>query len=124
MSAGAFENGFYAADNGDIFSCKTQPETDALSINNVVNAQAAGPRTVAQRARLSGSRRKLGCRARSVRIRFSDAVPEGYKPDSIIELPVYQKSIYDGYAALGEGATGVYLTLPIELVGWTPESRK
>lgn len=123
MSAGAFAEGKYQDDDGNIYSCRVQPETVELTINSTVNALPAGPVDQPISARMTGSRRKYGCRARSVRIQFSGTPPEGYEDGSIIELPVFTQTAWLAMKAVRR-ATGTYLEAPVIAIGYTAESVK
>lgn len=123
MSAGEFERSRYQDGKGNIYACRVQPETLELVLNGVTNTAPTGAVNTPIRARMTGSRRKYGCRARSVRIQFTAAVPEGYKPGQVIEIPILQQSVYDTMTD-DPNATGTYLELPVELVGATNESVK
>lgn len=122
MSAGAFADGKYEDDLGNIYACRIQPETVGLQLNGAINTIPAGDTDMPVSARMTGSRRAIGCRARSVRIRFTAAPPTGYLPGSIIEIPIFQQSIYNTMTAV-QKATGTYLGVAIVCVGGTGEER-
>lgn len=121
MSAGNFTKTLYQDNQGNVYNCRVQPETLAFQYNGATNTAPAGPADVPVRARMTGSRRRSGCRARSVRVRFTDAVPDGYSVNQIIEIPILQQSIWQTMTA-DESAAGTYLTLPIEYMGKSDES--
>lgn len=120
MSAGEFIDSKYQDGKGNIYSCKIQEETAELVLNSVTNAPPTGNATMPVAARMTGSRRRYGCRARSVRIKFTDAVPDGYKVDQVIELPILTPAAYNGMSAI-QKPTGTYLELPVQALGFTEE---
>lgn len=128
MSAGAFVTARYeavAAVAGPpavpaiTVSCRVQPETLALTIGGVANASSANALSAGfPRAIVSASSRRKGIiRTRGVRIRFTGALPAGYKAGTIIFLPWM---VISTFAPIAFGQTGVYQTLPIEVVGTRP----
>lgn len=122
MSAGAFQYSTYETDDGDdIHPIKIQPETLALSMNSATNAAPTGDKTSAISANATGSLRQNGLNARRVRIRFGNTPPTGYKPNSIITLPVLRKSTFDTMIEQGRGTEGTYLGAAVTLVGWSGE---
>lgn len=118
MSAGPFQTGVYQADGGDFHRIRVQPETLALVIDSNTNDEASGTINSDFAAQSSRSRRSYGLHARVVRIKFTGDVPEGYKPESPIQLPWL---VPGTYASLRAGQTGSYLGQAIELIGKTPE---
>jgi len=122
MSAGQFLRGFYTTDSGEVAGIRTQPETAALALTpGGTNVIPAGPATLPTRARVSGGRRRYGIKARTVTIVFTGAVPDGYKPDSPITLPVFTPTVYN---AIVPDATGTYLGSSVRVVGKSPETIK
>lgn len=118
MSAGAFESGKYQDNDGNIYKCRPQPETKALVINAITNAYPAGAVDAPVSARLTGGKRKIGCVARTVTLRWTGAVPEGYEDGGTVTVPVFTAAAYNGY---GPGRTGTYLASSVEVVGRSPE---
>ena len=124
MSAGAFVPEIYTSDGGFPYPVRVQPETLSLTLNTTVNLGGLGP--VAPNtpsARISGSNRELGVICRRVRFKFSTAtIPPGYKPDSILTLPVFTLATYNAY---GKNTVGTYTVggtaYDIAFVGKSPE---
>jgi hypothetical protein len=121
MSAGSFTRSRYEADSGEIHPVRVQPETILASIGGSANAAPTGTVTNGISARVSGSSRRFGLRCRSVTLRWTGAVPEGYEDDGFVRIPILTPAVYN---AISRGSTGTYLTLPVEVVGKTPESEK
>lgn len=124
MSAGAFIDSVYSTDSGGLYPIRIQPETATLSINGVANTAASGPVPAGvPSAQVSRGRRSHGVNARLVRIRFTGAVPPGYKPEGTITLPVLAQAVYAQYA---KTQTGTYTLLGVDydiaFVGKTPET--
>lgn len=123
MSAGNFVYGKYQADNGDIYDCKRQPETVGLILNGITNTEPAGDVDQSGSARLTGSRRKYGVRAREVRLRFTAAPPTGYSPDDILTVPIFTLDNYNAMTTV-KRPVGTYLGTAVVFVGKTGESVK
>lgn len=123
MSAGNFVYGKYEDDDGRIYDCRRQPETTSLTLNGQANTEPAGAVTEAGSARLTGSRRKYGVRAREVRVRFTAAPPEGYSPDDILTVPVFTLTAYNAMTSI-KRPVGTYLGTAVVFVGKTGESIK
>lgn len=121
MSAGQFLDAFYEMDNTSIAAVKIQPETAALVLDGSTNTIPAGPADVPVLAKVSGSRRSYGIHCRTVTVKFTGAVPDGYQPDGQITLPWLQQV---SWAALPPKATGTYLASPVTLVFKTAEKVK
>lgn len=122
MSAGAFENSKYEADDGEIYPIRIQPETLALTLGSTANAAPTGAVTGKIRARVGGGRRKYGVHARTVTVRFTGTLPAGYKPGSTITLPILKPALYN--AIVGGATTGTYLSQAVEVVYKTAEKLK
>lgn len=120
MSAGAFVRSKYEADNGDIHPIRVQPETLLANLGEV-NAAPSGDVTVALFATARKSRRSYGVGARTVRVRFTAAVPDGYEPGQILSVPILTP---DAFVAAQTAQTGTYLGSAVEIVGSTSESRR
>lgn len=118
MSAGNFTRSFYTTDAGAVASIRIQPETLTLSLDGGTNLSPGGPATLPISARVSGSNRGIGLKARTVRFRFTGAVPEGYATNGILTLPVLSQTFYN---AINAGDTGTYLGSAVEVVGKSPE---
>lgn len=120
MSAGSFTRGRYQADNGSIHPIRIQPETAAANIG-AVNAPPTGAVTVPLFARARKSRRAFGLGARTVRVRFTAAVPDGYAPNQILTIPILTPTVFNG---ITPDQTGTYLGAPVVVIGTTAESRR
>lgn len=118
MSAGAFVLSFYEADDDEIFPIRVQPETLAASIG-AVNAGATGPATVPVFARTGGGRREYGRKTRSVSVKFTGAVPDGYATDRLLRIPIMTSAVFSG---IDVGDTGTYLGVGVQVVGKSSES--
>lgn len=120
MSAGDFVNSKYQSDEGGIYAIRVQPETLALTINGTANTAPAGDVDQEGLARVSGSRRRIGLKARLVRFRFTAApTGGGYSVGDILSLPILTQATYN--AIPKAGATGTYLGAAIEVVGKSPQ---
>lgn len=117
MSAGAFLDAFYTSDAGETLRITIQPETAALVIETVTNTVPAGPATQLASAIAGGTRRQIGVKARSVTLRFTGMVPDGYSGDDV-RVVVLTPTAFNAYVLGGEGT---YLTAPVRVVGKTPE---
>lgn len=118
MSAGAFlSNGRYEADSGTIYRIRVQPETAQANIGSV-NAVPAGAVDGVGSVRVGGGNRQIGIKARSVSVRFTETVPEGYSEDRLLRIPILTRAVYD---AISPGATGTYLGVTVVVVGKNPE---
>lgn len=117
MSSGQFTIAGYSTDNADIVPIRVQPETLTATLGS---ANASAGSTFAAgfpSAQVSQSKRALGINARTVSIRLT-AELEGYKPDSILRVPVMTKARWD---ALGKGSTVTYQGTAGVVVGKSPE---
>jgi hypothetical protein len=124
MSAGAFTTARYEVTPAigapvaaaRVTNCRVQPETLSMTIATVANAASVDALTPGlTRAVVSASARRRGIiRCRGVRIRFTAALPAGYKSGTIIFLPWMR---FGTWSAFVNNDSGVYLTVPIELVG-------
>lgn len=115
MSAGAFTRSKYEADDGTIYPIRVQPETIIAAANPApAGAVAAGVPS----ARANGGRRVLGVNARAVYVTFTATPPAGYKPDSILKIPILTKTAYD---AKSRGSTFAYLGGTVTVTGKKPE---
>lgn len=121
MSAGAFQYARYTGDDTGEYFVRIQPETAGLTIGAGTNAAPAGAIAPgATQVRVSGSRRRLGKKARMVRVRFTGAPPDGYLANSVIALPALTPTFYNGCT---RGATGTYLGVAVRVVGRSPETQ-
>lgn len=119
MSAGAFSTTRYQSDEGGIYGIRVQPETLDLTIGGQTNDPPAGAIDQEGLARVSGGRRRIGIKARNVRIRFAGTPPAGYEDIGIITLPVLTQAFYN--AIPRTGGTGTYLGAAIAVVGKSPQ---
>ena len=119
MSSGGFIRSRYQADNDEIHPIRLQPETETLVIQALPNEPPVVLPTQKIFAKVSGGKREHCLTPRGVNIVFSGPnPPPGYKENSPIHLPILTKSLWDQIIT---GATGTYLSLPIEVVSKTPE---
>lgn len=97
MSAGSFVRSKYETDSGKIVSVRVQPETVAAVFTpGGTNAAPTGAVTVNGRFALNiGHKRRKPFSARTVTIRFTGTVPDGYKPGSPVTIPVMTLAVYD-----------------------------
>lgn len=116
MSAGAFEDGRYQTTQTPavIVPILVQPETKDLVIDGVSNAYPAGPVDAFPSAQVSKGARSIGINSRVVTVKFTGALPSGYKADSPITLPWFVDSTF---GAIKRGQTGTYLSSAITVVG-------
>lgn len=119
MSAGAFVNSRYEADNDAIHPCRVQPETVAANLG-AANAAPTGAVTNPFKARSTGGNRAYGLKMRAVSVRFTGALPDGYAANQILRIPVLTKAVFDGIIA--NTTTGTYLGAPIIVVGKIKEA--
>lgn len=117
MSAGAFEEGKYEADDGKIWRCKVQPETKGLSIGSVENAYSATAFTSGlPRLKISTTRRQQGVRPRYVRVVLTangTGTKAEYLSGTTHDIVVFQKSVFETYE-LQE--TGTYLGIGCRVI--------
>lgn len=119
MSAGIFEAGKYQTAAGDIFACRAQPETKALSIQNTANAYPQGDVDQPFPIRLRVGKRSRGLIPRTVTVRFTAAPPAGYLADGDHVVPVFQQSVWDTYTQTPD-REGTYLGVDCKVVGFYP----
>lgn len=113
MSAGRFQRFFYELNSGDIASIRLQPETVSGS-----NPSATGPANLPVSARVSNGNRMFGIKPRTISLDSGDAPPSGYKPNSILRVPILQETVWD---AIVPGNTFTYLGVSMTIVGKNPE---
>lgn len=121
MSAGPFTRTFYetSAENGGfVLSCRVQPETLAATIDGTANAAPAGPATAPGSATISQGRRTAGVNMRYVRLGWTGSPPTGYSGDPVV-IPVLDPAVFADWTL---GATGTYLSAPVEVLGRVGET--
>lgn len=121
MSAGVFAQARYRASYSavaQIHPIRVQPETVGLTIEGVGNDAPTDPITNPISARVSGGRRGAGLFARTVTLQFVSTLPAGYTPTGRLRVPLLNPEIA---AVASRGAAGVYLTLPVTVVGTQAE---
>jgi len=124
MSAGKFDlDGKYESDAGNVYRCRPQPETKAMTIDGVVNAYPSGAITAGLGSvTLTKSKRSLGVIPRSVTVRLTAngtgerADYEGIGTSHVVV--VFNPSVFAGYAI---GETGLYLGIACVLDFKSPE---
>lgn len=110
---GAFIKGKYEADNGDIYPIRIQPETVIASVNPAPTG--AVDQTI--KARVSGSRRRYGVKARNAR--FGRTVGTGDdQAQQYVTLPILTPAAFEG---LTEADTITYNGSTYTFVGKTGE---
>jgi len=120
MSSGSFKISKYETNNGDVVSCRVQPETLAMTIGGTANgAVSGGVQAGWPSALLRGGRTEAGIIARKVRI----GIPEGGEgPDGYSGAPVYVPILSESlWAAATKGDTVTYLGSTWELLTKVPE---
>ena len=118
MSAGAFINSLYENDEGEVSPIRIQPETLLFSLGTETNEAATGPATSRQFVKISKSNREYGLRPRKIVVKFTGAVPTGYKADQTYAIPALTPAIF---AAAIPTATGTYLGEAVEVVSTRAE---
>ena len=113
MSAGAFTLARYASNEGGVYPIRVQPETLLANIGGV-NASAAGTVDQEVSAQVSKGRRSIGMNARTVTVRFTGALPDGYAAGQTYRIPIMTAAIWNG---IKRGNTGTYLGSPVVVVG-------
>lgn len=117
MSSGAFVIAGYSTDNADIVPIRVQPETLAATLGTANASAGATFAAGFPSAQVSKGKRTIGINARTVSIRLT-AELEGYKPDSILRVPVMTQA---RWAALSKGSTVTYQGTAGVVVGKSPE---
>jgi len=124
MSAGKFDlDGKYESDAGNVYRCRPQPETKAMSLDSVTNAYPAGAiSTGLGSVTLTKSKRSLGVIPRTVTVRLTEdgTGDQGdYEGDGTSHVVVvFNPTVYTGYAI---GDTGTYLGIACVLDFKSPE---
>jgi hypothetical protein len=119
MSAGRFTASRYETDAGTIHNIRVQPETLLAVIAGQTNAPPAGPVAAGvPSAKVTGSARKLGINARTVRLEFTGAVPTGYDTRAVLTIPWMTNA---GFDAISRGSVGTYLGADVRVIGKSGE---
>lgn len=120
MSSGFFVTRRYqdTKDPGNYRAIQIQPETEALIIDGVTNAEPAGALNSYPSAQVSKGKRSIGVNARTVSISFVGTPPTGYQAGGVITLPWLAATTF---GAIDRGMEGTYLSTDIKVVGTSPE---
>jgi len=124
MSAGKFDlDGKYESDAGNVYRCRPQPETKAMTVDGVINAYPAGAITAGLGSvTLTKSKRSLGVIPRTVTVRLTaDGTGEQGDYEGIgtsHQVVVFNPTVFAGYAI---GETGLYLGIACVLDFKSPE---
>lgn len=121
MSAGAFVEAKYEADNGDIYSIRVLPPTLTANLG-ATNASPTGAVTQPLFATARKGKRAYGMGARTARVRFTGSIPTGYLGGSILTIPVLTPAVYNGLDKTTTGLT--YLGAPVAFVGKSAQTEK
>lgn len=120
MSSGKFISSKYQTDEENVHPCRIQEETLGFISGGIANAAPVAPINREASARMSSSQKRKGVNARTVRIRFTTA-PDEYKQDSILTVPILDKTNWDGYKI---GTACTYLSTAGTIIGKSPEGIK
>lgn len=115
MSAGAFlvDGRYVASEGGNTHRIRIQPETVTT-----VNVNPPGPVNGTGSVRVGGGNRQIGIKARSITVRWTNTVPDGYLANGLIRIPILTPGAYDG---LSVGSSFTYLGQPTTVVSKNPE---
>lgn len=123
MSAGSFEDGKYTSVPGLVYAVRVQPESKGLTLGGVANAYPTGSADPELGTlQLRKGRRGFGVIARSVTVELTadgTGATSEYKEGSLLTVPVFQASVWNGYA---KGQTGTYLSIACRFSGKSPEN--
>lgn len=114
MSSGKFTASRYETDSGAIVNARVQPETITTGNPAPTGPVSAGYPSV----RITGGKRKIGINARSISVKWTGTVPDGYDPAGVLRIPILSKATYTGLAL---GGTFTYLGQPTRIIGLNPE---
>lgn len=115
MSNGSFVYAKYETNAGDVRPIRVQPETIIAATNPEGTGSLAGGLV-----RVSGGRRKIGTKARSMTLRQNvGAAVGGYQPTRGITLPVFTKAAFEALA-IGQAVT--YNGSAWTVAGTSPEA--
>lgn len=121
MSAGEFTREVYETNEGNFASVKVQPETIAAVVDGVTNVAGAGPVNQEASAQVSGGKRSIGIKCRTVTLEFTGTVPDGYSGDPVT-IPALTPAFYAACNPNSDTATGTYLGQAVRAVGRSPET--
>ena len=121
MSSGRFVRSRYESDGGEIYSIRLQPETIAAVFDGTANAAPTGAVTTEISAQVSRGKRSIGMNARTANVRFTSDPPTGYAEGQVYRIPILTPDLYN---ELTTDTIGSYLSVPIEVVGLSPERRR
>jgi hypothetical protein len=124
MSTGVFENAKYEqSTGGNIWPCRAQPETKALTLGGEDNAYPAGAATAGlPRIKLRIGKKQVGLSIRTVTVKLTangTGAVAGYLSGTLHTVPVFVAATHAGYS---EGATGTYQGIACECVGKFPKA--
>lgn len=115
MSAGSFVIAKYETNGGAVRPVRVQPETIIAGANPEATGTLAGTLI-----RVSGGRRKIGTKARSMTLKQNVGAPvAGYQATKTITLPVFTPAAFDALA-IGQAVT--YNGSAWTVSGASPES--
>lgn len=122
MSAGSFSISKYQCDvqnGGYVLSCRVQPETLSASIAGTANSAPSGAINAPGSATISQGKKSAGVNMRSVTLAWTSEPPTGYAENRTVRIPVLDPVTYAEWTV---GATGTYLSRPVQVVGRSPET--
>lgn len=122
MSAGDFISSKYESNGGGIYKIRVQPETIDASVGAISNGPPAGAVDQEISAKARGNKREIGVIARTVTFEFTGAPPTGYNGNNVI-VPVLSPDTYDAWTTPAD-QTGVYLSVPVKVVGQSAERKR
>lgn len=110
---------YLANDFQSKYAIKLQPETQTLEFDGRSNPDSGTDVEGRPRIVVKGSRRSYQPIARTVSFKFAGAVPDGYKPNSVIRLPWLYPTGFDQLLA---GKMGTYRGFPVVVISSLNES--
>lgn len=115
MSAGSFQIARYETDDGAVRPIRVQPETIIAGTNPEAVGNLNGTLV-----RVSGSKRRIGLKARSMTLKQNiGAAVGGFQPTRTITLPVFSPT---AFAALSIGTDVTYNGSAWDVAGKSSES--
>lgn len=125
MSAGAFKEGRYEDNAGNVWTCRVQPETEQLALNSIANGPPAGtptPDLPTLPVKVSG-RRGFGVTMRSVTVELTEdgtgSTADYLGTGTRHTVPVFEPTTWEGYQ---KGQVGTYLGIACKFYSKSPES--